>query len=385
MSKILIITRRLNMGGIEIASINLANAMADAGHDVHLWSLRGKATLKPKQNVTLHDNEDVDFAAHKSLIDKAYKFFTKTFLRHFLPGSGFIWLGNKISPYVKNKIKDIENKHGDFDLILVRGQGAFELIWKIEDPRLWQMIESTENKKIKNNQLNKWLLSALLKNKQIITVSNGVAQRLHANLEALGIKAKQIKVIHNSLPIKEIRLKSKCITKEIPNEPYIINVARLVKNKDQCLLIKALKLANLPCKLVIVGDGPEKNKLESLARKLNISDRVLLVGNKDNPYPWIAQAKFFVLSSTVEGFGLVLAEAFACGIPVVSTDAYGGIRDVLIDEQVQYISQLNAEDLARKMRNMWDNPVLVNASWAERFDMHNALTEFNKIIEKRSV
>ncbi|WP_256582419.1 glycosyltransferase, partial [Pseudomonas sp. MPR-R3A] len=81
----------------------------------------------------------------------------------------------------------------------------------------------------------------------------------------------------------------------------MLNVARLVRQKDHELLLRAYAIAQVKEPLVIVGDGPLKKRLETLAIELGIAGSVRFAGHRDNPYPWMHHARLFVLSSRVEG------------------------------------------------------------------------------------
>jgi glycosyltransferase involved in cell wall biosynthesis len=81
--------------------------------------------------------------------------------------------------------------------------------------------------------------------------------------------------------------------------------------------------------LLILGEGKERSSLETQARALGIATRVFLPGFQANPYPYFKRAKMFVLSSRYEGLAMVLLEALALGVPVVSADCPSGPRELL--------------------------------------------------------
>lgn len=117
-----------------------------------------------------------------------------------------------------------------------------------------------------------------------------------------------------------------------PNQlPLILGVGRLSKQKDFSTLIRAFSHLCLKCpaRLIIVGEGEERPKLESLIRELCLEDRVSLPGFVDNPFQYIKHASTVVLSSRWEGMPNVLLQALAIGIPVVATDCTYGPREIL--------------------------------------------------------
>jgi len=113
--------------------------------------------------------------------------------------------------------------------------------------------------------------------------------------------------------------------------PVVLGAGRLSAQKDFATLIRAFDRIRRErqAHLIILGEGRERPALERLVRELGLSDVVLLPGYVDNPAAYMARAGVFVLSSTYEGFGNVIAEALVCGCPVVSTDCPCGPAEIL--------------------------------------------------------
>ena len=124
-----------------------------------------------------------------------------------------------------------------------------------------------------------------------------------------------------------------------------------------------------------------ETKLRQLATSLNITDRIIFLGLKRNPYAYMARAAAFVLSSRQEGLGLVLIESLACGTQAVATDVPGGIREVLIEEQQRLLAENSIEGLAFKLREAVDSPVVVKPEWAERFDSRHIIPQYLQLAD----
>lgn len=115
------------------------------------------------------------------------------------------------------------------------------------------------------------------------------------------------------------------------NESLIIAAGRLSPQKGFDVLLRALKqvIEEMPARLVIFGEGPERTRLERLAKELGIAPYVHMPGFTLYLPSYLRQANLFVLSSRWEGLSMVLIEALAAGVPVVSTDCPSGPREVL--------------------------------------------------------
>lgn len=165
----------------------------------------------------------------------------------------------------------------------------------------------------------------------IVCVSKGVARDISSFITAPGA----VTVIYN--PVIDDRIYQLAQEPVLhpwfsdASIPVILAVGRLVDCKDYPTLFSAFRLVALQqsVRLVILGRGPEEEKLTSLVTGMGLSASVAFLGFQENPFKYMAKASVFVLSSLQEGFGNVIIEAMACGIPVVSTDCPTGPGEII--------------------------------------------------------
>lgn len=168
----------------------------------------------------------------------------------------------------------------------------------------------------------------------IVAVSSGVADDL---AEKISLPRDRIQVVYNPIFDSDLLLHSSVPCPHAwfhPGKPpVILGSGRLVPEKSFDVLLRAFARVReeVDALLVLLGEGRLRKELECLATELGIADSCAFVGHVPNPYPYMRQAKVFVLSSSYEGFGNVLVEAMACGTPVVSTDCPGGPVEILDD------------------------------------------------------
>jgi glycosyltransferase involved in cell wall biosynthesis len=141
------------------------------------------------------------------------------------------------------------------------------------------------------------------------------------------------RVIHNPIDIAAIDAAAR--EPLAAARPFIATAGRLTRQKGFDLLIEAFARSRGAegLDLVILGEGPLRGALEAQAQALGVADRVRLLGFQANPWRWFARASLFVLSSRWEGFGNVVAEAMACGAPVVAADCDFGPREQIVHGQ----------------------------------------------------
>ena len=178
----------------------------------------------------------------------------------------------------------------------------------------------------------RWISELYPKTDAVVAVSAGVKRDL---VRQFGVPSSHIEVIYNGVDWRRVReLADKRIYGHpwfSENVPIITNVGSLTCAKNHSCLLKAFKLARqrLECRLVVVGEGGLRHRLEAEAEKLKISEHVDFCGLKKNPFKFMAHSSLFVLSSLTEGFPTVLLEAMACGVPVVSTDCDSGPGELI--------------------------------------------------------
>jgi glycosyltransferase involved in cell wall biosynthesis len=169
----------------------------------------------------------------------------------------------------------------------------------------------------------------------IVANSRGVADDLIASF---GLPPERVHVAYN--PVVTEGLQRGCA--QPVDHPWLqpgrtfatlVACGRLSPQKDFATLLRALASARQgrDCRLVILGEGPERENLQALAAELGVAEALDLVGFVDDAYAWMGKADAFVLSSRWEGLPNVLIEAMACGAPCVATDCPSGPREILQD------------------------------------------------------
>lgn len=143
------------------------------------------------------------------------------------------------------------------------------------------------------------------------------------------------------------------------------SVARLHENKGFDILLKAFAIVRQEkpeLKLILGGDGPEKENLLKLAQTLNVEDAVTFTGalSRENVQLFMAESACFVLSSHVETFGVVVIEALSQGIPVIATKC-GGPESIIVPADGILVEVANVNALAQAMKEVVENPELYDS------------------------
>lgn len=225
----------------------------------------------------------------------------------------------------------------------------------------------------------KWLNRWLYQNEYMTSVSEAAKvkyQRMY-NL-------KKIRTIYNGFDFDGIKIKAEEEIATAKN-PYIIFYGRLDdQSKNLVLLLEAYKISKLPeaqIDLLILGSGDDTEKIKTHSKSLNLNDHVRFKEFVSNPYPYVKQSKFMVLSSRYEGFPMVIPETLSLGVPVVAVDCQSGPSEVIHHQKNGLlVENHHPQKLAEAMNEMAFNTDLREhcASNAKESVQHLSLAEISK-------
>jgi glycosyltransferase involved in cell wall biosynthesis len=220
----------------------------------------------------------------------------------------------------------------------------------------------------------------------IVAVSRGAANDL---ARTAGVPRDRIEVIYNPVITPALLAHAQCP----PNHPWyrpgqppvVLAVGRLTPTKDFPTLIRAFaEVRRLrPARLLILGEGEEREALTALAAELDVAADVALPGFQECAVAFMAHARLFVLSSVGEALPTVLIEALAAGTPVISTDCPSGPREILQDGRLGVLVPVgDAAALARAIVDALERPAgAVPPSALTAFTRDAAVNHYLRLIE----
>lgn len=220
---------------------------------------------------------------------------------------------------------------------------------------------------------------------EVLAVSHGVADDLS---KVTGIPTAKIKVVYNPVITPSLIENSKAALAHpwLANKeaPVVLGVGRLSEQKDFSTLIRAFAQVrrSRPARLMILGTGPERQSLASLAGSLGVEADVAFLGFVNNPYAYMKQADVFALSSKWEGLPNVLIEAMAVGTPVVSTNCPSGAAEILADGQYGELVEIGDSDgMAIALLKVLASEIKpVGADWLQQFTLKAAVENYLPVL-----
>jgi N-acetyl-alpha-D-glucosaminyl L-malate synthase BshA len=226
-------------------------------------------------------------------------------------------------------------------------------------------------------------------NKSDIVTS--VSQSLKDNTLELFAVTKDIEVIPNFIELSKITQKVSCRSAMAHDHERIITHIsnfRSVKRIPDVIQIFYKIQQHIPAKLMMVGDGPEKEKAEELCVQLGIQDKVIFFGNSNEIDQILQHSDLFLLPSETESFGLAALEAMACGVPVISSNS-GGLPEVNIAGVSGYLSSVGdiTSMATHALHILKSDEVLARFKTdafktAEKFDIHHILPLYEAVYQR---
>ena len=255
--------------------------------------------------------------------------------------------------------------------------------------RLSNHYSNVEFEKSKLRKISEYLKKILYKRADVVIAnSQELADDYSRVLEC------PVQVVYNPIDIDGVKHKAKKpIFDEIfikKNKPVIIGIGRLCVQKNFGFLIRsfAKSIQKVDAYLVIIGEGSERQKLEKLIKSLNLEGSVILMGHKDNVFPYLKRSDIFVLSSLYEGMPNALIEAVALKIPSISTNIKTGPKEILLNGEGGRLVEVNNIDDLRKaiVFRLLEQEVAQKAaensfSQLDRFSMDGMILRYKNIIE----
>jgi L-malate glycosyltransferase len=353
-------------GGSGVVATELGLGLARKGHEIHFITYRRPVRLAHfEANVFYHevDSEDYplfeyppyDTALASKIVDVVrYQNLDILHVHYAIPHATVAYMAKKILLTRGRYLPVVTTLHGT-DITLVGNNGAFAPV-----------VEFSINK------------------------SDGVtavSQSLKDDTLDLFNIERNIKVIYNFIDFERFRKTDKEHFKKLiaPEGERIIahtsNFRKVKRVEDVVLIFKKIH-DKVPSKLLMIGDGPERQNCERLCRELGICDDVRFLGKQDAIEELLAICDLFIIPSESESFGLAALEAMACEVPVISSNS-GGLPEVNVQGVTGFLSEPgNIDEMAgNAIKLLQDEEMLArfraNAlAQARRFDIENVLPHY---------
>ena len=324
-------------GGSGVVATELGKCLAEEGHEIHFISYAMPTRLSSfLSNIFYHEVEVgtyplFDFplyslALASKMVEVAKYYEVNLFHVHYaIPHATSAYLAKEILKSDNKSpidVKIITTLHGT-DITLVGLEPSFMHTVKFS-------IEKSDGVTAVSNYLKEKTISNYKINKDIEVIPNFV-------------DTEKYKRISNDCTI---RLKNQIAPGGEKIIAHTSNFRPVKRVKDVIRIFEQIN-KQVPSRLLMIGDGPERSECERLALELNIFDSIRFVGKQDSLVEFLSISDLFLLPSQTESFGLAALEAMSCGVPVIST-SIGGIPEINIHAETGYIAEIG--DIERMVR-----------------------------------
>ncbi len=359
-------------GGSGVIATEIGLGLADKGHEVHFITYKRPARLSHfHENVYMHEVNSMNYplfeyapyetALASKLVDVVrYEKLDILHVHYAIPHAAVAYMAKQILRSHGVCIPVITTLHGT-DITLV---GADQSYFPVAEFSI-------------NNSDGVTTVSNHLKKQTIETFQPTV----------------DLKVIYNFIDFKRFKKTDKNHFKKAiapEGEKILTHVSnfRAVKRVEDTIHIFNKVNKKIPCKLLLIGDGPERPKLETMCREMGLCDDIRFLGKQDAVEELLALADVFLLPSANESFGLAALEAMACEVPVVSSNI-GGIPEVNIDGVTGYLCELgDVDDMAEKVLMILEDEdrhekfKKAALKQAQKFDLKKILPEYENYYQE---
>ncbi len=327
-------------GGSGVLATELGMALADQGHEIHF--------------ITYNQPVRLDFISHKlhfhEVLMEEYPLF------QYQPYE--LALSSKLVEVVKKYNLDILHVHYAIPHAYAAYMAKMMLKEKGIDIKVVTTLHGTDITLVGSHPTYKTAVEFSINNSDVVTaVSHSLKQD---TLRLFNIE-KEIKVVHNFIDTnkydKEHQKECKRIALAEPTERILTHVSnfRPVKRTEDVVKVFDIVQKEIPAKLLMVGDGPDKANAEKLVKELGIKDKVIFLGNSNEVAKILCYSDVFVLPSVSESFGLAALEAMAADTPVISTNT-GGLPEVNIHGKTGFLSDVgDVKDMANNALNILES------------------------------
>ena len=359
-------------GGSGVVATELGKALASVGHEVHFITYTQPPRLDFfSENIFYHEVSVASYplfeylpyesALASKMVDVTINEQLDLIHVHYaIPHASAAYLAKQILKYKGIHVPVITTLHGT-DITLVGRDPSFE-------PVVTFSINESDG---------------------VTAVSESLKNDTYSSFEILS----NIEVIPNFVDLQRFKKQPKEHFKLAicpHGEKLLIHTSnfRKVKRIEDIIHVFAKVQKQIPSKLLLVGDGPERTAIEVLCRELGVQADVRFLGKLDTIEEALSLADLFLLTSEKESFGLSALEAMACEVPVISSNA-GGITEVNIHGETGFVSEIgDVDDMAKNAIVILSDPVLhatmkKNAlERAKLFDIKKILPLYEKYYEK---
>ena len=363
-------------GGSGVVATEIGLGLAKKGHEVHFITYKRPARLSSfHANVCLHEVSSFDYplfeytpyetALASKMVDVVkYEELDILHVHYAIPHAAVAYMAKQILLTHGINIPVVTTLHGT-DITLVGSNKSFFPVAEFS-------INSSDG---------------------VTTVSNQLKKQTEDTFDVQN----DIRVIYNFIDFERFRKTDKDHFKKAiapDGEKIMVHVSnfRKVKRVQDVIHVYEKVQAKMPCKLMLIGDGPEREKMEELCREIGLCSEIRFLGKQDAVEELLAVADIFVLPSQNESFGLAALEAMACEVPVVSSNI-GGLPEVNLEGKTGYLCNVGDIDtMAEKVLSILKNPETHQKfrtaafEHAKTFDIENILPVYEdyykEIIQK---